>query len=225
MKKLFASWTLAAVLFAPAALPASDNFNRATESPLAGNWTNTAGSGNEAQLDTNAVFFQTGAALCMAYWNADAFNGNHYSQITLASYDDTTKQFAVAVRVQSGTVSGYYFGAWVGVYEIGRIDSGTATAITTGLGTPAAGDVLKLEVSGTTLTAYVDGASVGTGATTSGGAAITGGAAGITGYGGALGGTLDNWEGGDVGGVTACPTCAKVNSPIRGGGLRAFFRF
>lgn len=222
MKKIIVAWSLASALFASVALPATDDFNRTDETPLAGNWTQSGSSGNDVVLAGNAINFSAGASDCAAWWDADAFGANHYSQIAIATYPSSSFKHGVSVRHQSGAFTLYYFGAWTGVYEIGRFDAGSATVITTGLGTPAAGDVMKLEVNGTTLTAYVDGVSVGTGSTTDGGSAITGGAAGLVGYGSALAATLDNWEGGDVGG--AAPTFIKaiINAPIRGGGrLRA----
>jgi hypothetical protein len=222
MKKVLASFALSGVLLAPRALPATDNFNRADED-LTGNWTQE-GSGN-MQIVSNEVVGLGGANIQAVWWNADAFSGNHYSQAVLTSYAGGGAYRAVTVRQQSGSLTLYYFGGWNGVYEIGRYDAGSGTAITSSLGTPSASDVLKLEISGTTLTAYVDGVSVGTGSATSGGGEITGGAAGMATYGAAAVGALDNWEGGNVGGAADCPVCAKTNSPIRGGGLRAFFRF
>jgi hypothetical protein len=230
VKKVLTAFALAALLaVSPSAvgraLPATDNFNR-TEDPLAGNWTQTGPGGTEMASDVSSgqAFPRAGASRSAIRWNADTFGAAHYSEATLAVYNSSFYG-GVTVRHQSGADTYYTFSGEAGTYEIGRVDAGTYQTITGSLGTPAATDLLKLEVSGTTLTAYVDGVSAGTGATTTGGAAITGGGAGLMGYGSAATVAFDNWTGDDIGGVTTCPVCAKVNSPIRGGGLRVFLRF
>jgi hypothetical protein len=94
--------------------------------------------------------------------------------------------------------------------------SGTPTDIGNWTGTCSTGDTMKLEISGTTLTGYINGVSVGTASDSS----LSTGNPGIWSFDDS-GQELNDWEGGNVGGGGG-PTInpAKINGvPIRGGGL------
>ena len=77
---------------------------------------------------------------------------------------------------------------------IGGVYTGSLGAITVPPGGFAAGDVIRLEVSGSTLTALVNGSVVGTATDTN----LTGGFPGVRFANGNPEGRLDDWEGGDL---------------------------
>jgi hypothetical protein len=185
------------VLFAAAQ---TDDFNRANESPLASPWIAPDGvSTSKFDLLINHVVGNGGATIQLMYYNF-AFAGDHYSQATLGGSDLTAvaTYAGVAVRIQASGQSAYVYGiiAGAGSYKIQKINSGTFTALQTCSGTPTVGDVLKLSVSGTSLTGTVNGGSTCS-ATDSD---HSGGKAGLFGYNGSSAFTLDDWSGDDVGG-------------------------
>lgn len=173
------------------ALPASDAFTRADGGGLGVNYTPRSNDFNIAsnQAQPNAT------ADCIVAWTADAFSSDHLSQITVVNYQ--SRYAGPCVRLTtSSTLNGY---AWItdasGVLIGYRIDAGTFSSIFTPGTTVANGDVLKLSVTGSTLTFYKNGASVGTVATTTGGTGFTGGAAGFYGNGATI--LLDNFSADD----------------------------
>jgi len=186
-----------AVLFAAAQ---TDNFNRADESPLASPWIAPDGVTDSKFLLSS--FHLVGSALTtvqLMYYNF-AFSGNHYSQATLGGSDLTnvaTYAYA-AVRIQSSGQSAYVYGIIAGAtsYKIQKIVSGTFTALQTCSGTPTAGDVVKLSVSGSSLTGTVNGGST----CSASDGALSGGRAGLGGYNGSGAYTFDDWSGDDVAG-------------------------
>jgi hypothetical protein len=173
------------------ALPASDNFNRANENPLAGNWT-TAPGASAMQLFSNQVTGSTGAN-CTSFWNADTFGNDQYSQVT--PVDNTNFGAGLAVRVRTTTQYDCYilFLNASGSVQIYKIIAGSVTLLSSPNFAYAAGDVIKLEAVGTTLTAYKNGVAQANPATDS---ALTAGAAGL--FANNFNLFLDDWEGGNV---------------------------
>lgn len=170
-------------------LPATDNFNRADANPIGGNWTTVPGQAAVQILSSVAT--DVGGAVSAAYWNADTPSNDHYSQVAAGAVP-----FGPMVRMNTAQLDGYllYCNGSPNA-TIYRMDNGSANATVASLSfTYAAGDILKLEAVGTALTAYKNGVSQGGG--TSG--TYTSGSVGI--YIG-NGGTLDDWEGGNVGGA------------------------
>ncbi len=175
-------------------LPASDNFNRADQNPIAGNWTNV--TSDAMALASNVVWPGAGSNYAVAYWNADTFGNDQLSQATLGGASISSTYGGPACRIQSGALTAYFFGDILGVYQLIYIAAGSSTVLATGSGTPTAGDVLKLEMSGTGLTGKVNGVSNAT-ATDS---ALASGQAGLFGYGAIGNVTLDDWSGDNIGG-------------------------
>lgn len=177
-------------------LPASDTFTRADAGNLGGNWTfSTPGGGGDLNISSHVCICTVGA-LRGAWWTADSFNTNHYSQVTCP--DVTIGYGGPCVRMQ--TAGGSFDGYWLvfnkddGHVYIQRIDVGVNTTLTDCGNVATSGMVLKLSINGSTLTAYKNGSSIGT-ATDS---TYVGGAAGI-----ALAlsnASLDDWSADDVSG-------------------------
>ena len=169
------------------ALPATDNFNRANQNPIAGNWSVVTGWAN-AQLLSNAVQNLGGAGAAI-YWNGDIFDNNQYSQIKV------TGDFrgGAIVRVNGNVFYlWYYAGANVmryyrvtGVEAYTQLGSDISVTVNTN-------SILKLEISGSTLTGYVDGVAQVTKTDTN----IVAGSAGIHFNGTAQ--IWDDWEGGNL---------------------------
>jgi hypothetical protein len=180
------------------ALPASDDFNRANETPLAGNWTAPDGvADSKFFLNSNALNGQGASTLQWMHWTADSLSNSHKSGATLggSSLAAAGTYGGVATNMQASGQSGYLFGVIAGSgYKIQRMDSGVRTNLQDCTGTPTAGDILRLDSdrSAGTLTAYVNGTQVGV---VSGENTYTGGAPGLFGYTGGGAFTLDDWTG------------------------------
>jgi hypothetical protein len=186
------------------ALPATDVFDNTGGSPVAlqtysGSWTISTG----AFVVDNAADVckaDSSGAISLAYWNADSFNADQYSQGALTF--DAGIYTGVAVRV-TGSGNGYYFHLDTSTWYLGRVDAGTAGDLTSGSTTGFVdGDTFKLTASGTNpvvLTAYRNGSQIGT-YNDSNASRKTTGSAGVGGYGQAGGSSvwIDNWEGGNL---------------------------
>jgi hypothetical protein len=187
------------------ALPASDNFNRPDENPLGGNWTAPDGVDfSKFLLSSHFLVGQGGSTFQLMYWNADSFGSDHKSQATLNGTGLTTAYGGVAVRIQASGQACYVFGDHAGTYKISRMDAGALTNLSTVTGTPTVGDVLRLEVSGADLTAFVNGSTPSGG--TANDATYTGGAAGLWGYSGLTAFELDDWSADNVSGGSPPPS-------------------
>lgn len=181
-------------------LPASDNFDRANESPLGGNWTAPDGQADSKFLlvgdgSHGHLEGQGGATIQWMYWNADSFNTNHKSQIVLSGGNDITNSgnyCGVSVRIQSSGQSGYYWGIITGAYKLRRLDSGTQSSdLATIADTPTVNDVLRLEASGTTITGFLNGTQKVQVTDNT----YSNGAPGLFGYRGTDAWELDTWAG------------------------------
>jgi len=156
-----------------------------SENPLSegGNWATGLGTLGSLQKVAGVIRVATLSLDSNARWVGDTWNGDHSSEITLSAVFVSGTYFAggPAVRIQSDG-SCYFFVAdsttvikvWKYV-NTGAVFTQLGANIT---GTFAAGDVLRLEVSGSTLTIKQNGNSLGTRTDST----HTGGAAGIFGY-------------------------------------------
>lgn len=151
------------------ALPVSDNFNRAA---LGANWTIT--SGNFSMPGSTAAMANALGGHSGAFWNADTFAADQYAEIVIsnASYDG---YMGVEVRVNTGGAdTRYFYHGSLFEQTLGKLVAGVYTQLGNTTVNPFAnGDVIRLEVSGTTLTAKQNGvvrfsvtdASIGSGQT------------------------------------------------------------
>jgi len=176
------------------ALPTTENFNGTTNDQLttySANWTLRDG---DFDIQTNQVAPDDPAAdECCAYWNADAFDPNHYSKITPNGYANGL--IGVATRIQPGANS--YYGVYSGAaasYSF-DVDAGAWTQQFTDASI-ATGTVLELRSNGSSHDVYEDDVINSTLSFTDAG--LSGGAAGICGYNDDAGCLADSWEGGDI---------------------------
>jgi hypothetical protein len=175
---------------------ATDDFNRANQNPITGNWTDS-GSGNAITLASNAV---TPGALgndADAIWNVWASGNDHYSQGQLTTTGTSAGSgLGVCVRHSptAGTKTYYRFymdGA--GNWELDRFIAGAFASLQTGSTSYVGGTAIGLLVIGTTISCWYGGVQVGTNQTDSN---ITTGVPGIAYSSTVTTATLDNWDAG-----------------------------
>jgi hypothetical protein len=180
---------------------ATDNFNRAS---LGTNWTNSLHS-----LVTNAstdVKGNTAAADNAAWWNADSFASNHYSE---AKISNKAADGGPVTRHQSGSVSFYLFDCATssvsGNCGIYRCDSSAFTLLGASFNSNAnsVGDAFRLDSTGSTHSAIIRGSTI----TTRTDATYTGGAPGLHCFDTSI--RWDDWTGSD--GITGTPVGQIVN--------------
>jgi hypothetical protein len=183
------------------ALPATDDFTGANNDPLSANWSQPQG---EWFISSNAAFGY-GAYPNIAFWNADAFAADQYSEADLGT---NAQGAGVGVRL-GATNNGYYIQipSTLDTVVLSRLDAGVATELQsiTGL-TIAHMDRWRLEVSGSTFKVFQNGTQRGTDSTDS---TYVSGSAGITSHGGGSP-SIDNFEGGNLG---APPVGSGVSFP------------
>ena len=192
---------LAAVLWA--VLPATDAFTGTDGTALttySANW--SLNSGNFV-INTNAVAPNQLTTECGARWNADTFGNDQYAQGKLANITTAGQTIGVAVRAATGGAASYYGfyadGSGGGKTFLFKMVAGTWTQLGSLGAALAVNAVLRLEVSGTTLTPKVNGSTQSPpGAQTD--SALASGAAGLSGYSASTAMRLDDWEGGNLGG-------------------------
>jgi hypothetical protein len=141
------------------------------------------------------------AVVNIAEYN-NTFANDQYSQITVDVIGGVSDAIGLMVRLSGtgATTCGYGYYAMNGTQRLFRIDNGVKTNLgSTGTAVLNVSDVLRLEIIGTTLTAYRNGA-VDTGVGTKGVATVTeyiSGKAGLSGY-NASSTKGDLWLGGDL---------------------------
>lgn len=186
------------------------------------NWAYVIGSGTTMQIQSNAVALTNalGDAQLACQRTETTFPGNHYAQIVVTATSDTAAvSGGPAVRCQGSGTSNFY-----GFYVAGNASYlfSNSGLVWTQLGSPGSpvslNDVLKLTVSGTTLTPNVNGSTTGTpGAQTD--ATFSNGAPGVCGYNNAQVTStmrMDSFESSDVsaGGATWGPLLGLANNRL-----------
>lgn len=186
------------------ALPATESFTDTTGTALtthSASWSLNIGdfSIQSNELAANGVL---AADLCAARWNADAFPSDQYAQATLSSKGAVINaRIGVGVRIATDGSANYY-----GLYYDDDASETTMFKVIAGVwsaigavfaGNRIVGDVLRLEIVGTTLQYFLNGVSQGTRTDSD----LSSGSAGVVGRGLTTGHRIDNWEGGSL--VTA----------------------
>jgi fibronectin type III domain protein len=180
---------------------AVDNFNRA-DGPLGVNWMKPIASENNLVIVNNQVGVDVENSHNYAFWSADSFTDDQYSQIMITKMGSWP---GVIVRAD-GILDRFYLALLVGPndYRIYRRWDGAYYLLATGTTeTWQVGDVLTLGVVGSanpvTVTLYHNGSAVLNWTSSSAAEVKTGGNPGIGIYSPSGEGlTLDNWEGGNV---------------------------
>lgn len=171
---------------------ASDDFNRSDAGDLGANWTNQGGAGQGFKIVSNRAAEISGANWSGAFRSAESFNANQYAE---AVYKEGVFG-GVAARQSVATSS------WNGylVLAAGRIYSmvgGTPTLLQNYAVAASVDDVIRIEVSGSTIKAFYDGVQQGTDQSDS---SLASGSPGLASFATA---TMDDWVGNDLGGAPA----------------------
>lgn len=174
---------------------ATDNFNRADETPIAAPWTKQ-GAGGNFNLSSNTMVKASSADDSMYYYSGAASSPDQFSEAKIVT-KPTSNDWGPAVRIGGTGVTGYFYDNYINDPQISKHINGVYTEIASlgGGDTTVVGDVERLEVSGTTLKAFINGVQKGSNATD---ASITSGQPGIFWY--ENSGAIDDWAGGDLSG-------------------------
>lgn len=150
------------------ALPATENFASAND-PLANssNWADHGATTGNGRAASGLYKYATVPSFVdqSGYWSADTFDDDQYSQITI-SIDANNNSYRLGVIVRGGAgneaiLLRFRMGSANRDLEAYRwLSGGSRVALDGNPHTPsdtvAAGDIIKAEVIGTTLTAYID---------------------------------------------------------------------
>ena len=135
----------------------SDNFNRAN-GPLGSNWT-VEGPGSVAIVSNNAVVTATSGTYTTAAYTGASFSDDQFASVKIIVAGFVAD--GVGVRLSSSTNNGYgcdFEHGGGATIEIDKIVSGLPTALVSQTSPiPNPGDILRLEVSGTSLACYLNG--------------------------------------------------------------------
>ncbi len=98
---------------------ATDNFNRANENPLAGNWSTLTGMAGFKIVSNVVGPINDGQSFTR--WNANSFNNDQYSSFKLGTLSTTFSSIGPAVRCSTSAGTAYmattnYSGFWRYIY-------------------------------------------------------------------------------------------------------------
>jgi hypothetical protein len=146
------------------------------------------------QIISNGLFATVDNSFNCAYWNANAFTGNQYSQVRVG-FAEPSK--GPAVRIQTGAVQQNFYYAKIDntvSISIKKNVNGSFSTIGASFTVPAlqSTDIIKLSAVGTTLELFVNGVSQGTRTDSD----FTSGVPGIWNF--QVLSPLDDWEGGSL---------------------------
>jgi hypothetical protein len=192
------------------AVLATDNFNRADNASLGANWTICTGTNLNAsgfQIVSLHVEPASSAVDSMEVWSAVAFPNDQYAQAACTVTGTTGGTGpGVFVRGTAGNNPPCYRAtvckAASNNVEIIQQVGTTYTNIGFRTTTWVDGDILRLQVSGTTIRVYQNGVQLGADITD---AVLTTGSAGIIYSSTASGSQIDNWEAGSLAGPSDDP--------------------
>lgn len=140
----------------PASPPYTDDFNRANQNPIAGDWESGLGANGQVKIASNAATNVSGTGTASVKASALSISSNQRAEVKLDSstYDNNG---GPVVRMQS---DGSHYRLWwsytYGQGNISKIDaSGTETEIGSRFyGYPTTSDTLGLEITGTSIRPY-----------------------------------------------------------------------
>jgi hypothetical protein len=167
-------------------LPRSDNFNRANENPIAGDW-QCFGQGN-IQLLNNATALVTGSSHSFAVWTAHPFLNDQFVEATITT---AAAGMGLVLRGTPATNRCIFTRFWGGVVTICTWAGNYSVKATLGSYSATAGDRWRFEVQGNRYRVFKNGVQFGATAVID--TTIVSGSPGVFHY---SGGAWDDWEGG-----------------------------
>jgi hypothetical protein len=172
----------------------SDNFPGTS---LSANWTTDDSNVKVLAVSTGSVHGNTSSNHALAHWIA-VFKNDQFAQATITALNgNSVNTIGPGVRISGSDQTAYFL--WArgnGATEFDKWVHGTSTALASCTGyTVTVGDVLRIEASGSTITAKKNGAAICGGPVTD--TDISSGAPGIFGY--DLGtSAISTWSGGNL---------------------------
>jgi hypothetical protein len=168
------------------------------------NWTQDSSSGNfQVQGSTDDVWSDKSEGSC--HWNADTFDDDQYAEVTVATVASGNWHGACVRAATSGANTYYgFYGDSSSQYLFEQL-AGSWTDISSTGGGFSNGDVIRLEVEGTSLSALVNDTEE---ESATGETGISSGAAGMSSSAGSSTPRMDDWEGGNM-------AVAAVSNPPR----------
>lgn len=179
---------------------ATDNFNRPDETPLAAPWgVSNGGSGGSCNLVSNAVTAPL-ASDKFIYHGSSVTSPDQYAQWLYASAI-TNDDWGPAVRINN--TGGDRHGYWYSVYQGGldglnKYVASAFTHVEDWYQAAGAGDTVRIEASGSTISGYLNGSQVSGSPATDTSLTAVGVGAGAFVF--QTGGSIDDFDGGDLGG-------------------------
>lgn len=167
----------------------SDNFNRA-DGGLGANWTTFI---NALTISSNTVVGTTSSVYNGGFYSAVAFSNDQFSEATVTTFTQAYPGLGIRLSAAGGG-RGYVVIFDAGAVYVERFASGANQAdIASFSASLVAGDVIRAEMTSTTITVKLNGASLGTITDSN----YADGSPGIVLLdNGASGRALDNWSGG-----------------------------
>ena len=176
--------------FMPLTDTVEDSFTRANSSTLGQNWTQSQGT---VGISSNAAVGTALNTWTGAYYSGQTWNADQFAQATISVTGAANLALGPAVR---GSASGNYYQFWCNTGSGASLDkfvAGARTVLTTAGAACAVNDVMRLEVVGSTLRAYYNGALLITWTDS----ALTSGSPGVAFYNNSTA-ALVNWSGGNL---------------------------
>lgn len=134
----------------------SDYFNRA-DGGLGANWTVL-----DAGFSISSNQVVSGDSGCSAYYNGTALNADCWAQERFTTIPTGTDQIGVGARLDTTSFNGYYVEYMNGTgTRIRRIDAGVATTLATLGSSPSSGQIVRIEIRGSTISVYYDDVFIG----------------------------------------------------------------
>lgn len=184
---------------------ATDNFNRANETPLSGggNWSLSFGD-NPWDLSGNVVVPRVIFNDCVMHYTAGTWPNDQYSKADLTVTATVGGDQGVGLTVRGTTAATTYYRAVAdhaasGNVSIAKMVAGVHTTLVSGTFSWTDGATWELRVQGTTLTFLCNGVTVLTTTDSS----IASGTPGIALSSNVTSASIDNWEGGDFSSAAA----------------------
>jgi len=146
-------------------------------------------------IDSNALRTPFNRGITLAAYYAGTFAADQYAEAKITQVGSASQRMGVAVRAGAG--SAYVLQAGSSGWVLAKLVNYGYVELGTGAWTLSAGDVVRVEASGTTITAKRNGSTV----TTVTDASHASGNPGVSGEGSAASGTytlLDDWVGDDL---------------------------
>jgi hypothetical protein len=146
-------------------------------------------------IDSNALRTPFNRGITLAAFYAGSFSNDQYAEAKITQVGSVDQRMGVAVRAGAG--NGYLFQASSNLWLLAKLVNYSFTSLAQASWTLTAGDVIRIEASGTTITAKRNGSTV----TTITDASHASGNPGVSGEGSAASGTytlLDDWVGDDL---------------------------